>query len=204
MSASSLISVRSMPAFTLRVRTARRPRVHPGADAGQPVKAPGSAGFLLAPQTTFQSCVHFSAERRGIPRKCHSRPVESNSDPRLISRTAKGLPPVATIPAEEVTQMANAPGCAREALDMVRAGLGYLAAADTARLATATQAECLRELEQAEAVITAARAYILSGFTAAQGYADDAAYSVRAWLMHKTGITRGAAAARTAWAKRAE
>ena len=35
---------------------------------------------------------------------------------------------------------------------MVRAGLGYLAAADAAQLSAATQAECLRELEQADAV----------------------------------------------------
>ena len=47
---------------------------------------------------------------------------------------------------------------AREALDMVRAGLGYLAAADAAQLPAATQAECLRELEQADAMATAARA----------------------------------------------
>jgi hypothetical protein len=51
----------------------------------------------------------------------------------------------------------TAPASAREALDMVRAGLGYLAAADTGQLAAATQAECLRELEQADAVLTAAR-----------------------------------------------
>jgi hypothetical protein len=41
-----------------------------------------------------------------------------------------------------------APANVREALDMVRAGLGYLAAADAAQLATAVRAECLRELEQ--------------------------------------------------------
>ena len=41
---------------------------------------------------------------------------------------------------------------------MVRAGLGYLAAADAAQLPAATQAECLRELEQDAAVLTAARA----------------------------------------------
>ena len=35
---------------------------------------------------------------------------------------------------------------------MVRAGLGYLAAADAAQLPAATQAECLRELEQHDAV----------------------------------------------------
>ena len=98
--------------------------------------------------------------------------------------------------------MGNAPACAREALDMVRAGLGYLAAADANQLAAATQAECLRELEQADAVATAARASILAGFTAGQGYAGDAEYSAVSWLMHRTGITRGAAVGHAAWAKR--
>ena len=68
--------------------------------------------------------------------------------------------------------MGTAPACAREALDMVRAGLGYLAAADATQLAAATQAECLRELEQAGAVATAARAAVLAAFTAGQGYAE--------------------------------
>ena len=54
---------------------------------------------------------------------------------------------------------------------MVRAGLGYLAAADPARLPAATQAERLRELEQADAAATAARASFLSVFTTGQGYA---------------------------------
>jgi Domain of unknown function (DUF222) len=85
---------------------------------------------------------------------------------------------------------------------MVRAGLAYLAAADAAQLGTATQAECLRELEQAGAVLTAARAFVLAGFTAGQGYADDADYSARSWLIHKTHITSGAAVGHTAWAKR--
>ena len=97
---------------------------------------------------------------------------------------------------------ATAPSSAREALDMVRAGLGYLAAADATQLPAATQAECLRELEQASAVLTAARAFVLAGFTAGQGYADDADYSARSWLIHKTHITRGAAVGHTAWAKR--
>ena len=97
---------------------------------------------------------------------------------------------------------ATAPSSAREALDMVRAGLGYLAAADAAQLGAATQAECLRELEQAGAVLTAARAFVQAGFTAGQGYADDAAYSAVSWLMHRTHITRGAAVGHTAWARR--
>ena len=100
--------------------------------------------------------------------------------------------------------MGNAPAFAsvREALDMVHAGLSYLAAADPAQLSIATQAECLRELEQADAVATAARASFLAMFTAGQGYADDGDYNAVAWLMHHTGITRGAAVGHTAWAKR--
>jgi hypothetical protein len=99
--------------------------------------------------------------------------------------------------------MGNAPECASEALDMVRAGLGYLAAADAAQLSAAMQAECLRGLERAGSVLTAARASMLAEFTAGQGYADDAAYSARSWLIHQTHITSGAAVSHTAWAKRA-
>ena len=85
---------------------------------------------------------------------------------------------------------------------MVRAGLGYLAAADATELSAAAQAECLRELEQAGAVLTAARAFIQAGFTAGQGYCDDAEYSAVSWLIHQTHITRGAAVGHRAWAKR--
>jgi Domain of unknown function (DUF222) len=96
----------------------------------------------------------------------------------------------------------TAPASAREALDMVRAGLGYLAAADAAQLPAATQAECLRELEQHDAMATAARAWFLAAFTAGQGHAGDGDYSPVSWLMHRTGITRGAAVGHTAWARR--
>ena len=85
---------------------------------------------------------------------------------------------------------------------MVRAGLGYLAAADAAQLPAATQAECLRELEQDAAALTAARAGFLAAFTAGQGHAGDGDYSAVSWLIHRTGITRGAAVGHTAWAKR--
>jgi hypothetical protein len=76
-----------------------------------------------------------------------------------------------------VTPVKTAPANAREALDMVRAGLGYLAAADPGQLPAATQAECLRELEQHDAVLTAARAWILASFTAGQDHAGDGDYS---------------------------
>ena len=83
-------------------------------------------------------------------------------------------------------------------------GLGYLAAADPAQLSIATQARGrpYAQLEQADAVATAVRASFLTMFTAGQGYADDGNYNAVAWLMHRTGITRGAAVGHTAWAKR--
>jgi Domain of unknown function (DUF222) len=85
---------------------------------------------------------------------------------------------------------------------MVRAGLGYLAAAGPAQLPAATQAECLRELEQDAAALTAARAWMLAAFTAGQGPAGDGDYSAVSWLIHRIGITRGAAVGHSAWAKR--
>ncbi len=95
-----------------------------------------------------------------------------------------------------------APASASEALEMMHAGLAWLAAADATALAAETQARCLIGLEQAAAVATAARASVLAAFTAGQGYCADADYSPRAWLIHKTRITKGAAAGHTAWARR--
>ena len=97
---------------------------------------------------------------------------------------------------------ATAPADAREALDMVRAGLGYLAAADAAQLSAAVQAEALRELEQTDAMAAAARAFLLAAFTAGAGPAGDGDYSAVSWLIHRTGITRGAAVGHSAWARR--
>jgi hypothetical protein len=92
---------------------------------------------------------------------------------------------------------------ASEALDMVRSGLRFLAGADAAELTAEEQAEVLRGLERAHSVATAARTSVLGAFTAGKGYAADADYSARAWLMHQTGITRGASVFHTAWVKRA-
>ena len=86
---------------------------------------------------------------------------------------------------------------------MVRAGLGYLAAADATAMAAETQARCLQMLEHAHSMGTAARASILAAFTAGQGYCADADYSPRAWLINKTRVTKGTAVAYTAWARRA-
>ena len=99
--------------------------------------------------------------------------------------------------------MSTQPTSASEAMDMVRAGLGYLAAADATAMAAETQAQCLQALEQAQSVGTAARTSILAAFTSGQGYSADADYSPRAWLIHKTHVTKGAAVGYTAWVRRA-
>src|SRR5690348_12452094 len=110
-----------------------------------------------------------------------------------------------THPGKEVTPMGTAPAfaSASEALDMVRSGLRFLAGADAAELTSEEQAEVLRGLERAHSAATAARTSVLGAFTAGQGYAADADYSARSWLMHQTGITRGASVFHTAWVKRA-
>ena len=110
------------------------------------------------------------------------------------------------MPQEEVTTEVTTPptfASAREAAEVVRAGLGFLAAADATQLTAETQAECLQMLEQVTAMGTAARTSILAAFTSAQGYCADADYSPRAWLINKTRITRGAAVSYTAWVRRA-
>jgi hypothetical protein len=92
---------------------------------------------------------------------------------------------------------------ASEAMDMVYAGLRFLADADATEMAAEEQAGCLQRLERTASVVTAARCSVLGAFTAGKGYSADADYSPRAWLIHKTGITRAAAVSYTAWAKRA-
>ena len=95
-----------------------------------------------------------------------------------------------------------APSGPVQALAMVSAGLGYLAACDAAGLGTGAQAEALIGLEQAEAKHTAARARILTAFTAQDGYQADGQFGAKSWLRAVTKITRGAAAGATGWARR--
>ena len=53
------------------------------------------------------------------------------------------------------------PGSADEALEMLQSAMGYLAAADATAMTAEEQARCLRTLERATAVGTAARAWFL-------------------------------------------
>ena len=96
------------------------------------------------------------------------------------------------------------PASADQALDMLQSAIRYLAAADPTAMTAEEQARCLRVLEQANSAGTAARTCVLGAFASAQGPGADAEYSPRAWLIHKTGITKGQAMAYTAWVRRAE
>ena len=96
------------------------------------------------------------------------------------------------------------PASADEALEMLQSAMGYLAAADATAMTAEEQARCLRVLERVNSAGTAARTSVLGAFASGQGYSADADYSPRAWLIHKTGVTKGAAVAYTAWVRRAE
>src|SRR6266700_814276 len=106
---------------------------------------------------------------------------------------------------EEVSQVSVVPPPAStaQALGMLESAMGYLSAADATAMAAETQARCLMALERVNSMGTAARASVLAAFTFGQGYAADADYSPRAWLIHKTRVTKGTAVGHTAWARRA-
>jgi hypothetical protein len=90
-----------------------------------------------------------------------------------------------------------------EALQLIRAGMGYLAEADATEMVVGEQAQCLQEMELIQAMGTAAHAWALAAFIAVQGYHEDACYGAKSWLINKLGVTKGAAAAYLAWARRA-
>ena len=71
-----------------------------------------------------------------------------------------------------------------------------------ASLPAAAQAECLRGLERAESLHTAARAGALAAFISSGGCQDDGQGTARAWLRWQTRITSGAAAGAVGWARR--
>lgn len=95
-----------------------------------------------------------------------------------------------------------APSSAAEAVEMARTALGWLAAADAASLPASVQADCLRGLEQAAALHTAARSSVLTAFTAQAGYEDDGHGSARTWLKWQTRVSGASAAATVGWARR--
>jgi hypothetical protein len=91
-----------------------------------------------------------------------------------------------------------------DAMDMACAALGYLAQADCASLPAVVQARLLRQLERAESRHTAARARVLSAFTAQGGFTDDGHGGPRPWLAWQTRVTTGAASGAIGWMRRLE
>ena len=94
---------------------------------------------------------------------------------------------------------------------MVLAGLGWLAGttsggatagADVAGMPGEVQAECLRGLERARSVWTAAHARVLGAFDAGLGFEADGQGSAKAWLRWQTQVTPGAATGSTGWMRR--
>jgi uncharacterized protein DUF222 len=101
-----------------------------------------------------------------------------------------------------VSDRISEPGSVSGALAMLDRALDYLNTADVASLPVDTQAGALRLLETVEAKHTAARAAMLSAFTASGGPEADGHGAARVWLRWQTRITRGAAAGAVAWMRR--
>jgi Domain of unknown function (DUF222)/HNH endonuclease len=93
-------------------------------------------------------------------------------------------------------------GSAAGAADMLDASLDHLAATDWASLGTGAHGEMLARLQRAQAKLTAVNAAVLAAFTAQGGYEPDGHRSARAWLINKTGISKGAAGGAVGWQKR--
>ena len=104
--------------------------------------------------------------------------------------------------AGQVPATPAAPSTAADAVAMVAAGLGWLAAADVASMPSAVQADCLRGLERAASMHIAARSRVLSAFHAQGGYEDDGQGSARTWLKWQTRITGAAAYGALGWMHR--
>jgi hypothetical protein len=89
-----------------------------------------------------------------------------------------------------------------EAMDVARAAFGYLAGADVASLPGVVQARLLRELERAGSQHTAARARVLTAFTAQGGYAGDGHGGPHPWLAWQARVTDRAASGAIGWMRR--
>ena len=89
-----------------------------------------------------------------------------------------------------------------EAADWLDAALGHLAATDWTSLGTTAHGDMLRRLQRAQAKLTAVNAAVLAAFTAGQGYEPDGHRSAVQWLVHRTGMSKGAALGAYGWHKR--
>src|SRR6202167_4719158 len=103
--------------------------------------------------------------------------------------------------AGQVPAASAAPATTADAVAMAQAALSWLAT-DVASLTTIEQADCLRGLERAASVYTAAQSRVLGVFHAQGGHEDDGHRSTKTWLTWQTRTTRGAAGRAVAWMRR--
>ncbi|MGH3203529.1 MAG: DUF222 domain-containing protein, partial [Streptosporangiaceae bacterium] len=86
------------------------------------------------------------------------------------------------------------PASGGEALAKLRALAGYLADLDAAQLPAEELGQYIRELVQADAILTAALAPMLAVYDAKDGHLADGQRSLGTWLVHIARVTRGQAA----------
>jgi Domain of unknown function (DUF222)/HNH endonuclease len=100
---------------------------------------------------------------------------------------------------EDFVRQPHQPTSAADALASASDALGWLAQVDTADLTGTEQADALRILERIQGQLIAARSAVLTAFTAARAFEDDAAGGPVAWLRWQTRITSAAASAAVGW-----
>ncbi len=88
----------------------------------------------------------------------------------------------------------TAPASGGEALATLQSLAGYLADLDAASLPAEELGRYIRELVQADAVLTAALAPLLAAYDAKDGHLADGQRSLGTWLVHMTRVTRAQAA----------
>jgi hypothetical protein len=86
------------------------------------------------------------------------------------------------------------PASGGEALAKLMSLAGYLADLDAAQLPAEVLGQYIRDLVQADAVLTAALAPMLAAYDAKDGHLADGQRSLGAWLVHMARVTRGQAA----------
>jgi len=86
------------------------------------------------------------------------------------------------------------PASASEVLAKLRSLAGYLADLDAAQLPAGELGQYIRELVQADAVLTAALAPLLAAYDAQDGHQCDGQKTLRTWLVHMARVTRAQAA----------
>ena len=87
-----------------------------------------------------------------------------------------------------------APQSAEQALEMIQAGMGYLADMDVAELPAPALGRCLVVMEQADAVEAVARGQLLAAYDAQDGHLADGQKTLRTWEVNVLGVTKGQAA----------